>query len=98
MLAPKQKFQLGQVMATPQAMERMEEHGIRPMDLLVRHATGDWGDLSAADKRENVNALRTGARIFSAYGQGDSKLYVITDAEYDDGERKVTTILRPEDY
>jgi hypothetical protein len=62
-------------------------------ELVVRHIHGDWGDLGQEDKQANEEALVTGARIFSAYGKGDGKLWVITEAD-----RSSTTILRPDEY
>jgi hypothetical protein len=70
---------------------------------LPRHLDGDWGDTCPADRRANDDALKSGARILAVYGDGASKLWVITDAvtdvcpacwaaigacEPDDGERQ----------
>jgi len=38
-------FPLGQVVATPGALEALEEAGVAVGTLLARHAVGDWGDL-----------------------------------------------------
>jgi hypothetical protein len=87
-------FPLGQLVATPGAIEVMERLGIAPLALLSRHVSGDWGDIDPEDKGLNEAALETGARIFSVYGPpGDHRLWVITEAD-----RSATTILRPEDY
>ena len=56
-------------------------------------ASGDWGDLTPADKRENNLSLKEGYRIFSSYNTSDGKLWIITEAD-----RSVTTFLLPEDY
>ncbi len=100
--APTPLFPLGQVVATPGALAVVEEHGLDPNDLLTRHASGDWGDLCEEDKQANEDALFTGARLFSAYGDGATRLWVITDgvtdAAAEPGDRPCTTILRPEDY
>lgn len=68
--------------------------------LIARHVNGDWGDVDKHDARENEKALKTGARIVSAYTLFGVKLWVISDAAwYDDPlMRETTTILRPEDY
>jgi hypothetical protein len=71
----------------------MEELRLDPAHYLARHVTGDWGDLSADDKKENDYSVTRSLRIFSAYGTGDSKLWIITEAD-----RSVTTILRPDEY
>ena len=94
-------FRLGQLVATPGAIEVMERLGIDPPGLLARHVTGDWGDIDPEDRGLNEQAVRDGSRIFSVYGArgSDDCLWVITDTEADDaGTRLATTILRPEDY
>ena len=67
--------------------------GEHPFDYLARHATGDWGDLCAFDRRQNERALRVGERIFSSYESPAGKVWIITEAD-----RSITTILLPEDY
>ena len=103
--APKARplFSLGQVVATPGALELLEQFGVNASDLLHRHENGDWGELGVDDKRSNDEALQDGSRIFSAYriGRADDKLWVITDATDatdDFGVRRVTTILTPRCY
>ncbi len=88
------RFELGQVVATLGALELLVRYGRTPAEYLDRHLSGDWGDLDAHDKRENEWALRTGARIFSAYAVSPlNTLWVITEAD-----RSSTTLLLPEDY
>jgi len=92
-------FPLGQVVATPGAISRMERLGIEPSTLVSRHVTGDWGDLDPEDRGLNEQALTDGSRLMSVYGTDDACLWVITDAVSDDeGTRAATTILRPDDY
>jgi hypothetical protein len=86
-------FQLGAVVMTQGAKRLMEELELDPAHYLARHITGDWGDLSADDKKENDYSVTRSLRILSAYGTGDSKLWIITEAD-----RSVTTILRPDEY
>ncbi len=86
-------FPLGQIVATPGALETMHRYCINGLELLSRHARGDWGDLDTDDREANDDALDEEARILSAYGTGDRKLWVITEAD-----RSVTTILRPDEY
>jgi hypothetical protein len=74
---------LGRVVATPAALQRAAENNINVLQLLARHCNGDWGDVVPADRRANEEALKSGARIFSVYGTGQSKLWIITDAETD---------------
>jgi hypothetical protein len=86
-------FQLGAVVMTPAARDLMKELGLDPVHYLSRHVTGDWGELDEHDKKANDTAVRQGERILSAYGTGESKLWIITEAD-----RSATTILRPNDY
>ena len=86
-------FQLGAVVVTPGAKRLMKELGLDPAHYLARHVTGDWGDLSEDDKKENDFSVTRNQRILSAYGTGESKLWIITEAD-----RSATTILRPDEY
>lgn len=88
------KFPLGTVVATPGALRALEESGESPFDFLVRHASGDWGELDEDDKRENELSLIHGFRLLSAYRlRTGEKIWVITEAD-----RSVTTLLLPEEY
>jgi hypothetical protein len=86
-------FPLGQVVATPGAIEVMDRLGISPAQLLDRHVSGDWGDIHPDDRGLNEQALRDGGRIFSVYGQDNESLWIITESD-----RSATTILQPGDY
>jgi hypothetical protein len=92
-------FPLGQLLATPGALEALEDSGQRPLDFVSRHMSGDWGDVSANDWQLNDQALQDGSRILSAYHTlKGKKLWVITEGTDDDGHRAATTILLPEEY
>jgi hypothetical protein len=41
------------MVATPGALEALQEAGQDATEFIHRHQRGDWGDLSEADKREN---------------------------------------------
>jgi hypothetical protein len=84
---------LGRVVATPGALNLLMESGGRPFDYLVRHATGDWGELCAFDRRQNEIALREGLRVLSSYDVPAGRVWIITEAD-----RSITTILLPEEY
>lgn len=85
-------FPLGNIYATPGAIETLNENGQDVAQLLQRHIAGDWGNLDSEDKQANDDALERGARIFSAYGEGNKKLWIITEAD-----RSATTVLRPDE-
>lgn len=93
-------FSLGQCVATPGALEALQAAGISPQHLLSRHAQGDWGDLSQDDLEANNQALEDGSRLLSAYelpGQ-DQKVWIITEAVGDGGQRASSCILMADEY
>ncbi len=64
---------------------------------------GDWGDLSDDDKQANEDALADGSRILSSCvleGEGDdtTKLWIVTEAEDDSGDRLATTLILADEY
>lgn len=89
------RFSLGEIVATPGAIEAMSEAETGASELLDRHVSGDWGDLGEDDKQENELSVREGFRIFSAYilPKTGIKVWVITEAD-----RSLTTILLPSEY
>lgn len=93
-------FFLGVVVATPGTLELLALHKVDPGSLVRRHHSGDWGDLCEEDRRLNDEAVCNGGRILSSYriNAGDEKVWIITDAVDASGIRRVSTILRPEDY
>ena len=87
-------FELGRTVATPGAIEALQQSGVLAASLLVRHHCGDWGELCEEDIARNNEALRYGSRLFSSYQITETiKIWVITEAD-----RSVTTLLLPEDY
>ena len=96
---PKRQFNLGRIVATYGALDALRRSGDSPARLLVRHASGDYGDMPPEDVLENRRSLQTGARIMSAYRlRSGVKIWLITEAVGDDGERSATTFLLPEEY
>lgn len=88
----KRGFSLGQVVATPGALETIPPEDISKA--LARHRAGDWGEVGKADWAENELSLREGFRLLSAYRDGNGvTFWVITEAD-----RSATTILLPEEY
>ena len=87
-------FQLGQVVATPGALEALKDADQKPDEFLYRHVTGDWGELDDEDKRANDQAVKHGQRILSAYRTSNGvKIWIITE-----WDRSVTTFLLPSEY
>ena len=92
-------FDLGQIVATPGALEALHDAGQQPHEFLMRHVTGDWGDLDDEDKSLNNAAVIDGSRILSAYTTSKAqKIWLITETADDDGRRPSTCVLLPSDY
>lgn len=87
--------ELGQVLATPGALEALAAANILPIELLRRHAGGDWGEVDAHDRDANDRALLEGTRLLSAYTLPATKEKVWIITEWD---RSVTTLLLPAEY
>ena len=90
-------FTLGNVVATPGALELLDRHGLNAASILQRHMCGDFGAVCADDRAANLAAIRDQTRILSAYQVGhdgkSEKLWVLTEAD-----RSVTTLLLPSEY
>lgn len=88
------RFPLGGMVATPGALEALEEAGQSPQEFISRHARLEQGELCDEDHRENLFSVDKALRIFSAYKTSAGvKLWVITEAD-----RSATTILLPSEY
>ena len=88
------RFPLGQIVATPGAIEAMEESGQTADFFLDQHVQGQWGQVDEEDWEANNRSLMDGTRLVSAYQTLKGvKIWVITEAD-----RSATTLLLPEDY
>jgi hypothetical protein len=83
-------FPLGQTVFHGQTTLRLRTEEV--LTALSRHSQGDWGDLLPEDAIANDLALEQGGRLFSAFGSGRERFWVITDAD-----RSLTTVLLAED-
>jgi hypothetical protein len=87
-------FLLGQVVATPGALDLLDRTATNAHDLLIRHQQGDWGSVPFEDAEQNVAAIVSGSRILSSYTLNDTeRLWIITE-----WDRSVTTLLLPDEY
>lgn len=85
---------LGQVVATPGALEALERYHSNVHSLLQRHSKGDWGDVCDEDASANDQALKHGGRVLSSYQLSpECKIWIITE-----WDGSTTTILLPEEY
>ena len=94
------KFDPGQVVATPGALDAIRASGQTPDIFLGAHLEGYWGlDLCDEDRLLNDEALIDGSRLLSAYKtlRGE-RIWVLTEAEGDNGRRASTVIILPEQY
>ena len=102
------KFPLGQIVATPGALELLQETGFSAAALIIRHVHADWGDVHDEDRAENDFAVSRRLRLLSCYRLVDAErlaatpkdkrsslpaIWIITEAD-----RSFTTLLRPDEY
>lgn len=84
----------GQVVATPGVLEEFKASGDDPLAFLIRHWSGDWGEVNAEDSVANDLALIHGERLLSAYRMSNgTRFWIITEAD-----RSSTCLLLPEEY
>lgn len=85
------KFPLGQTVITRNAQNTLHAEDI-PI-ALGRHAAGDWGDVSEADRWQDELCLSKGFALRSVYKDRNGvTFWIITEAD-----RSATTVLLPED-
>ena len=89
------RFSLGQIVATPGALETLANAGKKPAEYLLRHVAGDWGELPEEDVQENELSVEQGFRLLSSYPLSETGETVWIITEHD---RSATTILRPDEY
>ena len=93
------KFELGQIVATPGALDALEASNQAPSEFLKKHLQLEQGDLCDEDHELNGEAVKDGSRILSAFKTTTGiKLWLITEAENDNGHRSATTLLLPDEY
>jgi hypothetical protein len=87
-------FELGDVVATPGALELLDRTAVNAYDLLLRHKFGDWGSVPPEDDLANQEAVLNGTRIVSSYYLNENeRVWIITEAD-----RSATTLLLPDEY
>lgn len=88
----KTRFPLGQLVATPGAIEAVPRHEM--LQAVFRHASGDWGNCCPEDAELNDAAVEDGTRILSVYETAaGAKFWIITEAD-----RSSTCVLLPDEY
>lgn len=90
-------FSIGDVVATPGALDLMDRHALNAATILRRHMWGDFGIVCAEDRAANLAAIGNGARILSVYEVGPDgkteRIWVLSESD-----RSVTTLLLPSEY
>lgn len=86
-------FQMGQIVATPGALDLLDRGAVNAAELLRRHQNGDWGIVPPEDAEENDRSVVNGSRILSSYPVGEERIWIITEAD-----RSSTTLLLPHEY
>jgi hypothetical protein len=96
----KPKFELGQIVATPGALAALKESNETALPFLLKHQSGDWGEICDDDKKLNNEAIshegnpNQQQRVLSAYTTAKGvKIWVITE-----WTRESSCILLPDEY
>ena len=88
------KFTPGSVYTTPGCLEAFKKSGDDPLAYLIRHLSGDWGDVGAEDWHANEESLSLGERLLSSYAMSDgTRFWIITERD-----RSATIFLLPSEY
>jgi hypothetical protein len=89
------RFPLGSVYITPDCLEALRQSGDELLPYLIRHVSGDWGEVGKEDWNANEESLRIGERLLSAYttSDGQTRFWILTERD-----RSATTALLPSDY
>jgi hypothetical protein len=87
-------FPLGRIVATPGALDALQQAGHTAQQFLARHSAGDWGEVSAEDRKENAFAVTRSLRLLSAYRLSTGvRIWLITEVD-----RSATTVLLSDEY
>jgi hypothetical protein len=87
-------FSLGQTVASPACLAKLQESNQSPNEFFFRHQRGDWGLVDEHDRHANEDALKNGARLMSVYRlEIGIKIWCITEAD-----RASTCLLLPDEY
>jgi hypothetical protein len=86
-----QGFALGRVYWSPGASALLDRQPLElGTQLLLRHQSGDWGDIDEDDVRANEAGVKYGASVLSVYTVDEEWLWVVSE-----GDRSSTTVLTP---
>ncbi|WP_028211986.1 hypothetical protein [Paraburkholderia mimosarum] len=87
------RFLPGRISVTQAALQVLRAANVSPVELMLRHVSGDWGDLSDSDRRQNDLSVEAGLRLLSSYALPTGQnVCIITE-----WDRSSTSILMPDD-
>ena len=93
-------FPLGKTVITPGAIDALSNSNQLPDSFLLKHQSGEWGELCEDDAELNNEAIANEGnidkqmRVMSVYKTNKNEtIWVITE-----WDRSVTTILLPSEY
>ena len=92
--AGKLPLYLGNVYATPRALNALSAAKVRHIELLVRHSSGDWGDVSTEQAEANNRAVVNYGRVLSCYLLPTGVVVEVST----EGDRSQTTLMVAADY
>lgn len=76
------KFEIGEIVITPAATAALDCAGLSIDDLLDRHRSGDWGDVSDRTRTLNERGLLENFNLQSVYSvRNGDRLMVVTNRE-----------------
>lgn len=82
------KFDVGAVIVTPTASRVLEAAGQSAEQVLSRHQSGDWGDVSEKEREVNEEALRRSYNLLSIYRLGPGQRVTVVTK----GDRSLTMV------
>lgn len=83
------QFDLGLVVATAEAALALAKAKMQPEELLDRHRSADFGEVDEADRQANLDAIKSGGRVRSAFLLPTGEVVLVVS------EARSTTLLTP---
>ena len=74
-------IEIGGVYCTPLAMVYLQKAGVPPLSLIMRHAQGDFGEVSDKAKKNNMHEAYVGGAVLSTYDVAGMQMWVVTRRE-----------------
>ena len=91
------QFDMGRVVATLGAVELLDSTETYPLQLLLRHVLGDWGEVGADSVAVNEESIRLQhGTVLSCYKVGAHRLFLVTTLAA--AGETYTTFMLPEEW